>query len=293
LTTPTFNRTELDSPITEFAISIGAYQKNEYVVSGTATFIAPHLAITAKHVIEHYWRVFKHSELKLPDSDFHQELKGNFNMIGVQFLNKGTTTPALWNVTKLFFSRITDIVFLVMSPFSTTAREYKWRYPTIDFNPPKINSTISCFGYKDTFAEAEHNDVKWKLDPTTSTGKVIEIHKTKRDNFSINFPCIHTNARFDPGMSGGPVFNDQGLLCGVISANLPPSEEGEEHASYAALIWPSMSTPINLKREGIKENEYYPIFDLFKNNFVKSNNIDKLSLKYLEDQKIYRLQFKD
>src|SRR5688572_3810681 len=274
---PTFNKTELSSPITEFAISIGAYQGNNYIVSGTATFVAPFLAITAKHVVEHYWREFNRSQIKSNEDGTHKEHAGKFNMAAIQILNNGTE-GALWDVRQVYFSNATDIAYLHLVPFSDSARNYKWRLPKIEMLPPKIGSTVSAFGYTQSKATADTKSVTWEYDARTSQGVVLDIHQNKRDEFSINFPCIYTNTQFDPGMSGGPVFNQEGKLCAIISANLPPSEEGEEHASYAALIWPSMNVVINLKREGIDYEGYYPILELCRGGFIKADNHERVNL---------------
>ena len=36
----------------------------------------------------------------------------------------------------------------------------------------------------------------------------------------LPFPCYHVGARFDAGMSGGPVFDEYGSLCGLVCASL-------------------------------------------------------------------------
>lgn len=278
---PTFNPTPLTSVIGEFALSIGAYQGTDFLISGTATFIAPYLAITAKHVVEHYWREFKRTEMKTNESKNRLDLKGNFNIIGVQTLENGQK-GALWTVQQIYISAATDIAYINLIPFSNEAKNYKWRFPRLEMLPPKVGSRIHAFGYRNSSASADGNNVEWRIEGTTSMGDVKEVHNLRRDNFSINFPCIHTNARFDGGMSGGPVFNSDGKIFAIISSNLPPTEEGEDHASYAALIWPSMNTMINLNRQGIDFAGFYPILELCRGNIVAADNHERVGLEYNE-----------
>jgi hypothetical protein len=39
-------------------------------------------------------------------------------------------------------------------------------------------------------------------------------------------------------MSGGPVFNSTGRICGLVSSNMPPDTPEGDHSSYVSLIWP-------------------------------------------------------
>lgn len=272
-----FNDTDLNSIITEVALSIGAYKDGKYIVSGTATFIAPRLLITAKHVIEHYWREYKHNILNNGEIGVLSELQGNFNILAVQIIDNGKQ-GATWDVRQIFIAPNTDIAFLSVIPASDAARNYKFKIPKIEILPPRVGSRISCFGYRQSRAEITKNIIEWEYIPTSSLGVVIDIHQHKRDNFSINFPCIYTNARYDGGMSGGPVFNDEGNLCAIISSNLPPTTPKEEHASYAALIWPSMITSINLEREGTNSNRHYPILELCQDKIITAQNYDRVKL---------------
>lgn len=268
-----FVHTELSEPIAEFTISIGAFRDNVYMANGTATFVAPFLAITAKHVFEYYWRVLQGVNIK---PGHENQIK--FNMVGIQIINEGKDC-ALWDIVQVWFSPVTDIAYFSVSPNNSIAKEYTWKIlPTLEMLPPTINTTIACFGFRESSAKLEDGILNWNINPTTSTGLVVDVHHLRRDNFSINFPCIYTDARFDGGMSGGPVFNDEGFLCAIISSNLPPSREGESHVSYAALLWASMNTFINLNREGIYNSGHYPLLELCQGSFIKAKNYERISL---------------
>lgn len=80
---------------------------------------------------------------------------------------------------------------------------------------------------------------------STSVGTVVEIHDERRDNFSITWPCFRVNARFDGGMSGGPVFNEAGELCGLVCACMPPGEPGGDHVSYVTSLWPMLAIELD------------------------------------------------
>lgn len=61
--------------------------------------------------------------------------------------------------------------------------------------------------------------------------------------FSSSFgsgACYAVDAPIDAGMSGGPVFNDDGYVCGLNSST-DPAEEG---SSLIAALYPALLTPI-------------------------------------------------
>lgn len=69
----------------------------------------------------------------------------------------------------------------------------------------------------------------------------------------LRFPCFQTNFRIDGGMSGGPVFDAQGHLCGLLCSSLKANDADEEHASYVTLLWPSLAAELELGSDGTKQ----------------------------------------
>ena len=96
------------------------------------------------------------------------------------------------------------------------------------------------------------------------------------------FPCFRTNARFDGGMSGGPVFNASGRVCGLVCSTYPPFSEDEEHASYATLVWPAFAIPVDLDRVGHPRAERYLAFDLIANHILNVYDADRLTVGPLD-----------
>jgi hypothetical protein len=77
--------------------------------------------------------------------------------------------------------------------------------------------------------DESRGELIFKDSPSTSSGEVIEIDDKFRDTGLLKFPCFRVNARFDPGLSGGPMFNGStfaswyGLVV-VLSSILIPKE---------------------------------------------------------------------
>jgi V8-like Glu-specific endopeptidase len=270
---PSFNETGLASVITEVALAILGLKNKTFSPSGTAVVIAPYLAMTARHVIEGHWRDFEIGPL------IHSKSTGGFSLQCFQVLKAGGS-GALWDVTRLWLSPHTDIAYLRLQPASKTAQTHRWRGVRLNLLPPRVGERVSAFGYaaSSVTLDQRRDELLWKDSPSTSRGEVIEIHEKFRDTGFMKFPCFRVNARFDPGMSGGPVFNKSGLVCGVICSSLPPTESDGEHVSYCASLWPGMATVIDMDRQGFELGMQYPVLDLAKDGFLKAEGWEHVRL---------------
>ena len=54
-----------------------------------------------------------------------------------------------------------------------------------------------------------------------------------RDRLILPTACFETSARFDPGMSGGPVSDEEGAVCGVIASGVDYDSGDPGFTSYA------------------------------------------------------------
>jgi hypothetical protein len=253
-----------------------AHKNDNYYASGTAIIIGNNLAITAQHVISDFFAYFEGHQLDaLPNS----EIPGTFYMQVFQILNEGKS-GLIWNVTRLWSCNFTDIAVLRLTPFSKDAVNYKWRLPILELIPPSVGDRVSAFGYRNARVSQLQGSITWKVDPKTSIGEVKEVHGEKRDICRLPFPCFQTNARYDGAMSGGPVFNDNGHLCGIICSNLPPSSDSQEedHASYVTSLWPLMGLKIDMDRKGHPTGVKYPILELARDGIIKANSWEKIIL---------------
>ncbi len=120
------------------------------------------------------------------------------------------------------------------------------------------------------------------LNPTVSSGLVLDIHRSKRDNTFLRFPSFSVDACFPAGMSGGAVFNDKKELCGLVSAGL--QEDNKDVSTYysnAVSIWPSMIITINLKEDGciptgIEANKQYKLLDFARRKIINISGYERI-----------------
>lgn len=258
---PSFNTNKQFNIITEFSLALTTQKGDKSYASGTAVIIAPYLAITAKHVLEDYYNFYDRISIEKKTGEF----SGTFYLFAFQTLNN-IKDDGVWSITRLWPCQETDLCLLMLTPYSDTAKNYKWRCPPLNFSLPKVGDRMAAFGYSKTKIDKEFNSLFYET--STAVGEVIEVHEKMRDSARLNFPCFMVNAKFDGGMSGGPVFNENGQLCGLICSNLPPASIHEPHVSYVTLLKPFLETLIDIPYQELGKVGIYPAMKLIDHNII-------------------------
>jgi S1-C subfamily serine protease len=280
-----WQKSKADDPIKEFVSPI-IYEFNGVLQSiGTLTIIAPGLAITAKHVIEHH--------LQEHNIDVTQRTHASpFRLLTYQLLPNGNY--ASWFIVNCFLSQHTDIAILRLESANQTALDILTQMSTGDerklmrmtLNPPDISSKIYGFGYPTTTIEVIDGVPQFNLNSHTTGGVVSEVYMEKLDSVMKPFPVVESNARFDGGMSGGPVFNEAGELVGVISTGLDDAD-GMTHTGYASLLWPILGTEIIFNRADHPDlnNKGYLLLELAKEGHISVNGWRNIAISTDGNQK--------
>jgi Trypsin-like peptidase domain len=279
--TPAFRDERPDSPISEIALRVLVeFEGGETHVIGTASLIAGHLAITAKHVLEHPLREFgvqKKTTISQEVRDYavrlYQVMPGPVYRI--------------WQVCTAWYCE-TDIAILHLGLSGTSEpdRKVEWRIPPIRATPPPVGQKIIAFGYRESVVKVSPNEAGgYHLDlqdkPSTSFGEVKRIYPEGRDSVMLPFPCYEVNARLDPGMSGGLVIDESGALCGLICASMPAGGPRQEAVSHITTLWPMFRTLISANRAGnYPKGVSYPMIDLALDGLIRVVDLAALDLNY-------------
>jgi S1-C subfamily serine protease len=221
--TPSFKRTELRSVITSHGVVVALDDGEELRPHGSGFFVAPQLILTARHVVEEYWK-HKTQQYSVPIG-LH---KCGFQIVVLNFPGN-QAIAAVWAARKIWTSPLTDVAFIHVVPASKEAEKYAWPGSVrICPLPPSVGERIVGFGYPNSSAKLisrrPQQHITWNFRPHTTIGEVTGVFPEKRDSVMLNFPCFQTNARFDGGMSGGPILNSAGELAGMICAALDSDE---------------------------------------------------------------------
>jgi len=260
---------ELKHPFMERIAPILLYRDTTIVSIGTCTILTPHLAITAKHVIEEI------KNLKSLSSE----------SIELDILIPQITTGCIWYVSQIFAWVGTDIAFLRLLPRNEKAclKDFLSLKMTIDL--PSESSEITALGYSKTELSIDKNNeeetiLKLNIYPSISVGTVQEIYGSCRDKVMVRFPSFRVNADFRSGMSGGAVFNNRKELCGLVCAGFEYGSSNEVD-SIAVSLWPAMLIKIRFNGgdsipSGFVSNKEYTILDLARSGYLDIDGHERI-----------------
>jgi S1-C subfamily serine protease len=282
-----FNATQLDSPITEHALLLVGGDGAATYALGSAVFIAPELAMTARHVVQEFWKRLG------PGTRFQGErpLDARFSVFAVQY-PQASSEPALWRATFVWGARYTDIAFLSVTPANNLAEGYTWGSQLkLNLLPPTVGEQVVGFGHAASTVEmVEPTRMRLALNPSTTGGVVTAVFPEYRERGMLTFPCFEISAYSIGGMSGGPLFNGAGELCGLICSG----REGEP-VSYGATLWPSMGTTITHQGPGMICKGPYPVFEMAQVGILAASGWDQIAKRVEinnEDFETERLRLK-
>lgn len=208
--------TGLDSPVTAVSVLlIGRDGRSATKAIGSGVFVSTGLIMTARHVVEGFWDYYGD-----PKVDLHTEgtKKTDFSVYAVQFPGNGTAY-ALWATKNMALCPYSDLAVISVVPVNDLAKSYPFPLmPHMDILPPAVGEEVAAFGWADTSVLSEDGDtVKFQPKPLSTIGKVTEVWPESRDSSFLPFPCFSVEeTAFIGGMSGGPIFNKAGHLCGLI-----------------------------------------------------------------------------
>lgn len=269
-----FERLDPAAPISEMVLRLVVdFHSDAPVVVGSATALCRHLLVTAKHVLA--------SILGLDDSRSVDSTSPATGTGAERGLAAVQVLPGpeyvVWDVVSATAHPGSDLALLWTSsnPWrSNPDGAHRWNAPVVNPFAPPVDEPIAAFGYRRGWARASRNaaggphiDVGDEF--MSSVGVVREIHEWRRDQIMLPFPCYQVSARFDAGMSGGPVFDECGSLCGLICASVDGSHESGEPISFVTTLWPLFALIVNFDREdnhprGIR----YPAIELARDGQI-------------------------
>jgi len=229
-------------PMQKTIMCVVAYRENEIIPLGTCFAITNDgLVMTAKHVIEEEFNTWKR------DTSEHDKPWS----IGAIYLSSDTPENheadllgGILTAQRVHFNNHHDIALMHLGLPINTQTGKLLSMPVTALSPgiPEINQHCFGIGYHSMVWNKKVNiDKTFEVNQSfsASRGIIEEIHYPCLDNTCayLNFPCFRTSARFDPGMSGGPLLNENGKIAGVICKGAI-TEDG--YYSHVSLIGPAL-----------------------------------------------------
>lgn len=271
-----FSRVEATSSLSEVALRlvVNFYSDNPRVV-GTATVLAGHLLITAKHVIVDALGSFP--------ADGQAQLESDNHLAAVQIVSG--PHYLVWDVVSGIASAASDLALLRLSPNPGRSEHasgpHKWKSVSINPFPPAVGERVVGFGYHSSKLRVSPNaqgglHIDLNDEPTASVGLVREVFELRRDNAVCPFPCYQVGARFEGGMSGGPVFEETGCLCGIVCSSIAGSHLDGEPVSYVSSLWPIFPLGVDADRQGKRSDVMHPLIEVARGGVIRVPDLPRL-----------------
>lgn len=272
-----FERQDPTTALSEIALRLVVnFYSDAPEVVGTATVMCHHLLVTAKHVFRGIWDSEPITAEPRVTIDKH--------VVALQVLPG--REYAVWNVTEGIADPASDIALLRLGsdPAGSSNNCHRWKQPYINPFAPEVGERVAAFGYRHGRVRVSNNaqgshHVDLDDEPITSVGVIRQIFEWGRDRVMLPFPCYRVSARFDGGMSGGPVFDETGCMCGIVCNNLDGSHLDGEPVSHVTTLWPLFRLIVDADRgAGYPRGIRYPALEL-----ARGGQISVLDLPRLEE----------
>jgi hypothetical protein len=168
----------------------------------------------------------------------------------------------------------TDVALCVLGP---RPLEISLPQVALTVNPPAEGEVVLGIGYHAMrFTPSGAVDtLEYTQSASVTRGRVKRVYIHYRDAGQMKFPCFSTDAQFEHGMSGGPVFNEQGQVCGLITGG--STDDGIVHHGYGSLLWPTMGLAAELDVDG--ERRVWTLYELAQRGLIKVSGLDAVTAR--------------
>lgn len=221
------------------------------------------LAITARHVVDeafgHYFRG-GNPNISIPDNEALHAIYASNEVDPDTGHFIGGPLP----IVRIWANSGMDIAILQLSIPTDTRTGKRLHLPLLQLSPgvPKVGEHIFGFGYHTMKWTPNDSGFEANQRYSASRGVIQQVHFPFRDRAFMSFPCFETSARFDGGMSGGPIISMSGQVCGVICSSIKTDQSDGTFTSYGSLIAPALAIAIwGRDNAGIER-------DMFLHDFV-------------------------
>jgi hypothetical protein len=194
------------------AVAAARNRDQAFSPSGSAVLLNENVGLTATHVLLDYWRRGEYAAEPHDgaNASFSVELMGGF---------VPTANHYRWRTVHASTMQSHDLALLSLE--AAHPSPVGWQFPILEVMPPRLASVVTIFGLQEPHVTdipaAEGGGLAWHKTATVSNGRVTAVHGDFLDRGMYGFPCFETDARVEHSMSGGPVYNDDGNLCGIVA----------------------------------------------------------------------------
>jgi Trypsin-like peptidase domain len=252
---------ELGSPTHRFTMPLVAKIDDKICPMGTGFMINPSgLMVTACHVLEAAHNL---GVRRMGAKGFyhHYELYACYSNSEIES-ESGNLFGGLLPINNVWAPLDIDIGFgwLTLPVHKVTGEPIPTQVAVLRAQIPSIGDTVTALGYLkmegSAQARGEAIDMRLQWETAIVSAKVVEVFPEYRDRGLLKYPCFRVDSDFPHGMSGGPIFDETGNVCGVVSVGT--SWDG---GAWGSLVWPLFGSEIELtsKSSGLEKTLIYDL----------------------------------
>lgn len=186
------------------------------LANGSASMIAPGLAVTATHTVREYTDSWTAGDAVI--------------------LCVGPTPEGLvlWRVVAIDCTEADDIAYLsLVLESSPPSSPMGIRLFQISTRSPGIGERVYVLGFRLDTIQDELTTITLAGDLFAAAGAVAAIHHPTRDSFLMPYPTIEIACGSLGAMSGGPVVDDEGSVLGIVGRGFETADgEGPTSAPW-------------------------------------------------------------
>jgi S1-C subfamily serine protease len=144
----------------------------------------------------------------------------------------------IWQPDKVTVFDHVDLVVMTLRRASALPPDNTLRHVVISTRVPEIGAPVMITGFRAGSPAFTLSPPMFSGEVRAATGVVTAHYPSGRDQFMMPWPCIEVSADTAGGMSGGPAFDAEGHLIGVLSSGMTSADGGGP--SYVSVIHPAL-----------------------------------------------------
>lgn len=207
-------------------LSLHFGSSDTHEVEGSAVMVGPGIALGARHVIEPHLKYL---------------IKGEKHAMALGATECGMQ---IWTVRHVTLVSGSDIVILGLELISKMPDNNVFCVAQITTRLPKLNERVQITGIRANSAtritEEACGGYSMGASLRVSAGNITNRYREGRDSCFITWPVLEVDCPSWGGMSGGPVFDESGLLVGLLCTSFSGNQG--LGPSYVSLLWPALPT---------------------------------------------------
>ena len=214
-------------------LSVHLIEGERHRLEGSAVMVAPGIAFMATHVLESYVPDV------MPDTAY---------MLCIGYTSSG---PRIWRVRYYHKVEKSDLTILLLEYASPFPADHSFGQAVLTTRLPAIGEPVMIVGLRasdqhipvdqDMSFAVKGDHLEYGANVLFAVGEVAAHYRTGRGSMPPG-PAIEVSCSTPGGLSGGPAFDKDGRLVGILSNSINnPDGRGP---SYVSLLWTAVAIEI-------------------------------------------------